>query len=86
MNIRTTSDAAADDVPALQREIARLREDNEHLRASAIWWRKLYETAVQGLGALAPAAETKRAAPGGLPFFASHSSAEAPATRTSSAR
>ena len=30
---------------ALQRQIAALREDNEDLRASALWWKALYEEA-----------------------------------------
>jgi len=30
---------------ALQRQIAALREDNEDLRASALWWIALYEEA-----------------------------------------
>ena len=29
----------------LQRQIAALREDNEDLRASALWWKALYEEA-----------------------------------------
>ena len=30
---------------ALQRQVAALREDNEDLRASALWWKALYEEA-----------------------------------------
>src|SRR5262245_9621003 len=30
---------------ALRRQIAALREDNEDLRASALWWKALYEEA-----------------------------------------
>jgi hypothetical protein len=30
---------------ALQRQLAALREDNEDLRASALWWKALYEEA-----------------------------------------
>lgn len=30
---------------ALQRQVAALREDNEDLRASALWWKALYEAA-----------------------------------------
>jgi len=32
-------------IAALQRQIAALREDNEDLRASALWWKALYEEA-----------------------------------------
>ena len=32
-------------IAALQRQIAALREDNEDLRASALWWQALYEEA-----------------------------------------
>ena len=32
-------------IAALQRQIAALREDNEDLRASALWWNALYEEA-----------------------------------------
>jgi len=30
---------------ALQHQVAALREDNEDLRASALWWKALYEAA-----------------------------------------
>jgi len=30
---------------ALRRQVAALREDNEDLRASALWWKALYEEA-----------------------------------------
>ena len=32
-------------IAALQRQIAALSEDNEDLRASALWWKALYEEA-----------------------------------------
>jgi len=32
-------------IAALQRQIAALREDNEDLRASALWWKALYDEA-----------------------------------------
>ena len=32
-------------IAVLQRQIAVLREDNEDLRASALWWQALYEEA-----------------------------------------
>ena len=38
-----TSDQQAE----LRREIAVLQEDAEDLRASAIWWRTLYERAIR---------------------------------------
>ena len=40
-----TQDVVIDEGSGLQRQIAALREDNEDLRASALWWKALYEEA-----------------------------------------
>lgn len=37
----------SDQQAELRQEIAVLREDAEDLRASASWWRRLYEAAIQ---------------------------------------
>jgi hypothetical protein len=38
-------DVTTHEESTLQRQIAALREDNEDLRASALWWKALYEEA-----------------------------------------
>jgi len=43
-----TSDEQTD----LRREITVLREEAEDLRASAVWWRTLYEEAIRRRGGL----------------------------------
>jgi hypothetical protein len=40
-----SQDIVTDEKSTLQRQIAALREDNEDLRASALWWKALYEEA-----------------------------------------
>jgi hypothetical protein len=40
-----SQDVVPDEESTLQRQIAALREDNEDLRASALWWKALYEEA-----------------------------------------
>ena len=47
-----TSDEQTD----LRREITVLREEAEDLRASAVWWRTLYEEAIRRRGELEAAA------------------------------
>jgi hypothetical protein len=42
-------DVAGDEASRLRRENADLREDNEDLRASALWWKALYEEALRRL-------------------------------------
>jgi hypothetical protein len=37
----------SDEQTELRREIVVLREDAEDLRASAVWWRTLYEQAIE---------------------------------------
>jgi hypothetical protein len=48
MNTIFADSSSGDDIPDVarqQREIARLQEDNEDLRASAAHWRRLYDAA-----------------------------------------
>jgi hypothetical protein len=40
-----TQDVVTDEESTLRRQVAALREDNEDLRASALWWKALYEEA-----------------------------------------
>ena len=46
------SAVTGDEMSELQRENIALRQDNEDLRASAIWWEMLYEQAQQRCAAL----------------------------------
>ena len=55
-----TSDQQAE----LRREIATLREDADDLRASAEWWRKLYEKAIRRRTERDAAAANKKARDG----------------------
>ena len=47
-----TTALATDPTAKLSAEIARLRLDNDDLRASAFWWSRLYEAAIQRATAL----------------------------------
>lgn len=56
-----SDDQLRDENARLRKQLVRLRaaneqlsEDNGHLRGSAICWRKLYEAALQSLGAVQP--------------------------------
>jgi hypothetical protein len=44
---------------ALGRQVAALREDNEDLRASALWWKALYEAAQRRCSDLEGSAKTR---------------------------
>jgi hypothetical protein len=48
-----------DEASKLRRENAALREDNEDLRASALWWKALYEEALRRLADTEPSPKVR---------------------------